>query len=198
MTTDLRAQVMVCAARLFVERGYHGLSMREIAEAVSVTKAALYYHFTDKEALFLAILMSYLDQIQAALDQIMARETSTRSQVLQLVSHLLSQPVEQRAMIRMASQEMSELSPSGRQALHQAYHQKFIYKIQAILQRGSERGELRPMHPALATWLLLGMMYPYLYTAHIHEIPPAAKVALQITSVYLDGIAVRDEGKAAD
>ncbi len=35
--------------RMFVERGYDGTSLREIAEALEVTKAALYYHFRTKE-----------------------------------------------------------------------------------------------------------------------------------------------------
>lgn len=51
-----RERIQTEAARLFVASGYHGVSMREVAEAVGVTKPALYHHYADKEALFLAML----------------------------------------------------------------------------------------------------------------------------------------------
>ncbi|MCB0152930.1 MAG: helix-turn-helix transcriptional regulator, partial [Caldilineaceae bacterium] len=57
-TVDSRAAILAAAQRLFVERGYRGISMREIAEAVGMTKAALYYHFRDKEQLFVALLQN--------------------------------------------------------------------------------------------------------------------------------------------
>ena len=45
---DLRARILAEATRLFVVYGYNGISMREIAEAVGVSKAGQYYHFKDK------------------------------------------------------------------------------------------------------------------------------------------------------
>ena len=58
--SDLHFQIITAAKPLMVDQGYRGLSMREIAEAVGVSKAALYYHFQDKEQLLLAILESNL------------------------------------------------------------------------------------------------------------------------------------------
>ena len=49
--TDLpgtRARILDVALTLFAERGYDATSMREIAERVGTTKAALYYHFESK------------------------------------------------------------------------------------------------------------------------------------------------------
>ncbi|MEN0071250.1 MAG: helix-turn-helix domain-containing protein, partial [Propionicimonas sp.] len=57
----LRHRLTVEATRLFVERGFDGTSMREIADACRVTKAALYYHFPSKADLLLDIVHAYLD-----------------------------------------------------------------------------------------------------------------------------------------
>jgi AcrR family transcriptional regulator len=46
---DTRDRILDAALGLFIERGYDKTSLREIAERVGVTKAALYYHFTSKE-----------------------------------------------------------------------------------------------------------------------------------------------------
>jgi AcrR family transcriptional regulator len=46
---DTRDRILQAALDLFIERGYEKTSLREIAEQVGVTKAALYYHFSNKE-----------------------------------------------------------------------------------------------------------------------------------------------------
>src|ERR671934_158665 len=48
------AQMVAAAERLFSERGYHGVSMDEIATASGITKPMLYDYFGSKEGLFLA------------------------------------------------------------------------------------------------------------------------------------------------
>ena len=187
---DLREEILLAAKHLFIEQGYHGLSMRQIAEAVGVSKAAIYYHFRDKEELFLAILEIYLDEIEAILDLVQAEGTTCRQQISALVEAILSQPAEQRAVIRLASQEMSQLNAEARQAFNKTYHKKFIDKIQAILKAGVESGELKPIDTGVATWMLLGMMYPYFYPAHSYDVPSPSDVAEQLLEIYLDGVYV--------
>jgi AcrR family transcriptional regulator len=47
--TDTRSRIRSVAMELFTEQGYDKTSMREIAERLGVTKAALYYHFKTKQ-----------------------------------------------------------------------------------------------------------------------------------------------------
>jgi AcrR family transcriptional regulator len=53
---ETRAQILDVALRLFTERGYEGTSIRDLADALGMTKSALYYHFTSKEAVIMAIV----------------------------------------------------------------------------------------------------------------------------------------------
>ena len=53
---DTRQRILDVAAELFVEQGYDGTSLREIAERLGVTKAALYYHFSSKDQILRALL----------------------------------------------------------------------------------------------------------------------------------------------
>ncbi|MBG0830358.1 TetR/AcrR family transcriptional regulator [Planomonospora sp. ID67723] len=46
---DTRTRIQEIALKLFIEQGYEATSLREIAEALGVTKAALYYHFKTKD-----------------------------------------------------------------------------------------------------------------------------------------------------
>ena len=187
--SDLRPQILSTAKRLLIAHGYHGLSMRQIAEAVGVSKAALYYHFNDKEEMLLAILDAYLDEIEALIDAVAGAGGDCRQQVHGLVEGILAQPTEQRAVIRLSSQEMSQLSAGARASFDRAYHAKFIDKIRGILQAGMDSGELRAMDPGVATWALLGMLYPYLYPAHSGDVPPPANVCEHLMNIFMDGMA---------
>jgi AcrR family transcriptional regulator len=59
----MRERILQVALELFTERGYDGTSLREIAEKLDVTKAALYYHFKSKEALLLALVIDWRSQV---------------------------------------------------------------------------------------------------------------------------------------
>lgn len=187
--SDLRQQILSTAKGLFIRQGYHGLSMRQIAEALGVSKAALYYHFRDKEELLLAILDSYLDEMEAELQRIQLEQTAARQRIRAMVEMILLQPAEQRAVIRLSSQEMAQLSLPARQAFDRAYHQKFIDRIHMIFSEGIQSGELRPIDPTVAAWALLGMMFPYFYPAHSSDLLTSEEVAENLTQIFLDGMA---------
>ncbi|MFZ1266697.1 MAG: TetR/AcrR family transcriptional regulator [Anaerolineae bacterium] len=187
----MQQRILREATHLFVTQGYHRISMREIAEAVGGSKAGLYYHFKDKEDLLLAILTAYLDTIERVLLEIQQAGGSTRSQVRSLMLAIFAQPPEQRALIRLASQEMPQLSQEARARFGLVYYTKFIAQVEAILRNGIASGELHALDIHVTTWLLLGMMYPFFYPAHEHELgTPAAAIDLMI-DVFFDGAARR-------
>jgi AcrR family transcriptional regulator len=65
--TDTRDRILSVGLRLFAEQGYANTSLREIAEELGVTKAALYFHYKTKEEIITGILRGYIDDIDALL-----------------------------------------------------------------------------------------------------------------------------------
>ena len=65
---DTRARIVDVALELFAEHGYEKTSLREIADRLGVTKAALYYHFRTKED----ILAGIVDSMAAPIDDAIA------------------------------------------------------------------------------------------------------------------------------
>ena len=184
----LPEQILQTASNLFVNEGYHGLSMREIASALGVSKAALYYHFKDKEELFLAILKLYLEDINATLDRILAQPVTCRAQIELFAEYVLTQPAQQRATIRLAMQESIHLSPEARRAFGIIYREQFIDKVQSILKTGMQNHEFRPIDAEVAVWALLGIMFPYFYPAHGGSQPIPPETIHEVVKIYLTGI----------
>ncbi len=188
VATGLNEQILETAKDLFINKGYHGLSMREISDALGVSKAALYYYFKDKEELFLAILKIYLDEMSQALDRIESESALYKEQIRHFIEYVLTQPAKQRATIRLASQEITHLTPKARRAFDALYREKFIDKVQHILQQGIDRGEFRQMHVEAAVWGLLGIMFPYFYPAHSGDNPVPDETIREVVTIFLNGI----------
>ncbi|MGS2613571.1 TetR/AcrR family transcriptional regulator [Micromonospora sp. LZ34] len=64
-TGGTRERIKAVALELFTEQGYEKTSLREIAERLNVTKAALYYHFKSKDEIVTSFVEDRLEQIDA-------------------------------------------------------------------------------------------------------------------------------------
>ena len=60
-----RGQILSAALKLFSRRGYHGTSIRDIAQAARASTGNVYHHFPDKEAIFNALIDQYLVAISS-------------------------------------------------------------------------------------------------------------------------------------
>ncbi|WP_369198785.1 TetR/AcrR family transcriptional regulator [Streptomyces djakartensis] len=65
---DTRRRIQDVALELFAEQGYEKTSLREIAEHLDVTKAALYYHFKTKEEILVSIFEDLTQPIEDLID----------------------------------------------------------------------------------------------------------------------------------
>jgi AcrR family transcriptional regulator len=88
---DTRRRIQDVALTLFAEHGYEKTSLREIAEHLDVTKAALYYHFKTKED----ILISVVDDLGKPVDDLIVwaqaqpRTLATKQEILRRYSEAL-------------------------------------------------------------------------------------------------------------
>lgn len=180
----MRERILEKAMVLFVTQGYNGISMREIAEACGLSKAGLYYHYKDKEDLFLAILNENLDMLERLIDEVKEQGQNATGKIRLLIEAIFTRiPVEQRSVIRLASQEMDKISPEARAVFYRRYEQQFIGRIRNILDAGVSAGELRMMDTGMGVWSLLGLMYPFMS----HDSSQAEPVVDFITILFLDG-----------
>jgi AcrR family transcriptional regulator len=82
--SDTREKIRAVALELFAEQGYDKTSLREIAERLDVTKAALYYHFKSKED----IVASLFEDVQQEIENIILwgeeqpRSAATRREII--------------------------------------------------------------------------------------------------------------------
>src|SRR5215469_4224235 len=119
---ETRRQILTKAAELFLTKGYKGVSMKEIAKAVEVTSAALYYHFPKgKEDLFTTMIQTvFVDEGVSGFDQALATTEDVRERLTLLTAALLSLPLDER---------LSVLLRDAREHLRDPEHQQVILSL---------------------------------------------------------------------
>ena len=187
LSLRMQDRILEEATRLFVMRGYDGISMREIAEACQITKAGLYYYYRDKAQLLLAILKAHLDEIAKIIEPCIQSNDRVEKKITDLVHGIFELPPNQRAVIRLASSEMHHLDADTRREFGQIYHEKFIGQIQALLEAGVRNGDLDLENSETATWILLGMMYPFFTPEQNLEKTERDQLLAQILDIFLHG-----------
>jgi AcrR family transcriptional regulator len=86
------------AFQLFAIHGVGGSSFQMVADAVGLTKAAIYYQFRTKEAIVLAVAEVYLSPMQAALDEAEAEPDRDRARSL-LLTRVVDMAVDRRQWV---------------------------------------------------------------------------------------------------
>jgi AcrR family transcriptional regulator len=78
------------SAELFAERGFSGVSMREISRKAGITQAAIYHHFTNKEALYIAAVEHLYKGQTSELVSMASQQKDSQTQLAVIVSSLLT------------------------------------------------------------------------------------------------------------
>jgi AcrR family transcriptional regulator len=86
-----RKRIVACSLELFSARGFNGVSMSDIARASGVTKAALYHHFADKEALFLEALQARTTRLATEVERIVSTDDDLESVLRRVAEYLLDE-----------------------------------------------------------------------------------------------------------
>jgi AcrR family transcriptional regulator len=95
--TPAKARIVAAAAGLFAEHGVGGTSLQMIADAIGVTKAAVYHQFKAKEEIVIVAAEAELARLSAAMDAAEAEAGPARAREA-LLTRIIDLAVERRRM----------------------------------------------------------------------------------------------------
>jgi len=180
-----REELTRTAARLFAERGYHGTSLADLAEALGIQKASLYHHIDSKEDLLWEVARSGAAAFHAALDEVPESLPATEKIRLALRAHLRV-VAEQLDAATVFTREWRALE-GERRASFLAERRRYEERIRELFREGVERGELRTDLDVATAALLLLSAANWAYT-WLREGADTDRLADRFFAVLLDGM----------
>ncbi|MFT4976923.1 MAG: AcrR family transcriptional regulator, partial [Myxococcota bacterium] len=180
-------RVLDAAGALFSERGYSGVTLKQIASALKVRQAALYYHAPGgKEELFVTVTRRQLDRHREGLsDAIATAEPDIAAGLQAAAGWLLSQPPFDLA--RFLRTDLPALAPESAAALDTLSTEALLAPVEALLVAAYQRGEIRMIDPAVMARVFLGVVNTLHDLHRISRAPPAV-VARDVIDTLLVGL----------
>ncbi|HZZ71553.1 MAG TPA: TetR/AcrR family transcriptional regulator [Pirellulales bacterium] len=142
--TTKAAQILAGARAAFVELGYEGTSVEEIARRAGVSKATLYSHFTDKRAIFSAFIRHVCQQQVSRLirfDQAEETAAAALGRIARDYIEFLLSPFAM-SMFRLIVAEVQRFPEIGREFLETGPDQA-MRRLAQLLAAADARGELQ-------------------------------------------------------
>ena len=187
---ETRALIVHAAAELFSRRGYAAVAIGDIAAAVGVTKATLYYHFSGKEAIYAEVMCWTLTEIAAGIRAIADAPEPIRARLLTLGHRALASAPPEANLDAMMRDVAEHLTPPLRLAVAGA-HEALLAAYDELMQSGIARGELQPIAPRL-----LAHAFQHLLEAFVGvrgaDFPDRAAAVTAAIELFLEGAAARE------
>src|SRR2546430_145848 len=136
-----RSELTREAAKLFAQKGYHGTSIGDIADALGVQKGSLYSHIASKEDLLYETMREGAAAFHGALDAIPDELPVTEKIRLALRGHLRV-VAEQLDVATVFVQEWRYLEGERREEIL-GERRRYEERVRALFREGRELGDLR-------------------------------------------------------
>lgn len=189
--SEARERVIEVAERLFAQKGYAAVTLRDIAGQLGIKHASLYHHAPGgKEELYIEVMERTLRRHNAGLTAaIMTAAPNIRARLCAAADWLLSQPPMD--LVRMVYSDMPEINADHAHRLSQNAFEMMITPIGLALEMAQARGEVKNHNVGLVAGGLLGML------ESLHAVPQDALdegrhsrqgMAYELIDVMLNGV----------
>lgn len=157
-----RQKLISEALKLFVKKGYYGTSISDIAKATKLTKAAIYFHFKNKDALLKSILEEYerifMDRM---IQEVESRNGGMIEKFTCLLRFVLNFPIKNREICLFLINLSTELF-EGKKKYEKdisSIYKKYYNFFSDILKKGRKEGLISKKYDLrILTLILIGLL----------------------------------------
>jgi AcrR family transcriptional regulator len=147
-------RLLEVALLTFGERGFHGVSVRELAEAAGIRPSSMYAHLASKEALLMELVMlgheEHRDRLRAAYE---AAGSGAVERMRALVRAHVGLHVEYPLLARVANRELHALKPARRERVL-----KVRTESEGLMQSTVEQGVAEGVFSVPDAWLAVAVI----------------------------------------
>lgn len=152
-----RDDILDAAAQVIRQKGFHGASMADIAEAVQLQKASLYHHVSSKQEILLALLDRALEMLFEQIDTIAKQSLPADEKLRQMVQVYLRLLADNSDLSSVLLFEHRSLEPAQHKR-HIPNRDRFESLWRAVLEDGVRAGLFNCPNAGLTVRALMGIL----------------------------------------
>jgi len=167
------------------QKGYGGMSIQQLADALGFSKPAFYYHVKDKADLLLQISLETLQLAEQRIGAIARSHEPPREKMAGIVRAYVELMTRRPELFAVYFEEKTNLAPADLERTR-AVERRLFHLVEGVYREGVAAGEFRDFDPTVAVFGVLGMCF-WVYQWYRPEGPLApeaiADVLLTLASV---------------
>ena len=185
------------ATRLFAERGFAGTSFQDIADAVGLTRPALYYYVKSKDELLAKLVAEITEGSAAGITAIARRaDLDPATKLHAIMTTSVQRQAQYAARFRLLIRSEAEL-PDDLARAHEAGRRAVLKVVARVIDQGIEEGVFRPVDARIAALGLLGMNNWVAWWFQPDGNDDAETIASQLAGMAVAAVRSRDQEPAA-
>ena len=155
MTIGTKDRILSAALEVFAGKGYHRAIVDDIVRASGTSKGAVYHHFPNKEAVFLALVDDFAERLATAVAATIAERHGALAKVEGALTAALTTFAENERLARLVLLEAVSLGATY-QAKRAEVAGRFAALIRGYLDEAVADGAIAPLDTRVATLAWLG------------------------------------------
>jgi AcrR family transcriptional regulator len=153
---SVREKVLAAAVQLFAEYGYHAAPLRDIARIAGIQAASIYYHYTNKQALLVEIMETYMRQLNTNLEHIVLQQGSVQQRLHAAIANHIRLHTTYKSEFFIIDTEIRALEGENRNHIL-SLRDQYEALIQDLLQEGMDQGVFRPSDVKVSSYAIIAM-----------------------------------------
>ena len=193
-----RREILQAALDLFAERGYHNVSMHDIAERAEFGVGTLYNFFENKEDLYKALVMEHAERFHVTVREAIEEGRDEYEKVLNFIHAKGQVFMASTKAVRLYFAETRGASfniKAGLETKIREMYEQFLQKLAAVFASGIDKGIFRKEDPYYLAVALDSVTNAFLFCSledpqhHDYE-----KNIPVMTSIFFEPVKLREEG----
>jgi len=183
--------ILVEANELFYTQGYEKTSMREIAERVGISKAAMYHHFQNKEEILYTLGIQGGEMMEENMQRAISRNEESgapvREQLTDILFDYAHTYLQHKSFNKILLHDIESL-PEEKRRVIQNYEKVNIHRLQNYLKRLMDQGLMRPCELTTLTFSVFASVHWLYFWFNTEGDLDLRSVIKNITDLFWNGL----------
>lgn len=185
--SDRKTEIIAVAARLFKEKGYSAVTMRDIAQAMDIKAASLYNHIQSKQEILVLIIIEIAEEFTLVMNEIVSSNLSTLKKIERVIQLHITITLRNSDALACLNNDWMHLTDDQLSyfiKMREDYEQNF----RKIIQEGIQNGQLKKSNQDVMVYAILSSLRT-MYLWHSKSKGLDEKTLLKsFTSLYFKGL----------
>ncbi|MBT0607542.1 TetR/AcrR family transcriptional regulator [Aequorivita echinoideorum] len=139
-------EIIQMASKLFKEKGYSAVTMRDIAAGINIKAASLYNHISGKQEILSAIILNVAKEFTVGMDGVIAKKGSAIEKIERVIELHIDITVNYSEALASLNNDWMHLQKNDL-AEFIKMRERYEENFRSIIKQGIASNELKPNHP---------------------------------------------------